>query len=110
MSKTRPVKKLFVAEPQREGRGAYVRRSIGSGSCRQFDPFLLLDEFSVRKPAGFPKYVYLNTNLAFTAGLASVRALTPLHTLTLTLTLTQSSASWAANRNLHVEWGIRTQR
>lgn len=57
MATTRPVKKLFIAEPQSEGRGARVRRSIGSGSCRQFDPFLLLDEFSVRKPAGFPKYV-----------------------------------------------------
>lgn len=56
MVSSRPVAKIFVATPQSEGVGAKVRRSIGSGKMRNFDPFLLLDEFSVRKPAGFPDH------------------------------------------------------
>ena len=30
--------------------GARVRRSIGGAQLRNLDPFLMLDEFSVRKP------------------------------------------------------------
>jgi hypothetical protein len=36
--------------------GARVRRSIGSAKLRNFDPFLLLDEFTVAPPAGFPDH------------------------------------------------------
>lgn len=55
MASTRTAERMFVAQPQREGVGATVRRSIGSGACRHFDPFLLLDEFTGRKPSGFPR-------------------------------------------------------
>jgi len=36
--------------------GARVRRSIGRPELRNLDPFLLLDEFTVGKPAGFPDH------------------------------------------------------
>ncbi|KAL1220509.1 Pirin-like protein [Cardamine amara subsp. amara] len=49
------VKKLF-ARQQHEGFGAVVRRSIGRFELRYFDPFLVLDEFSVSAPAGFPDH------------------------------------------------------
>lgn len=53
----REVKKVVIAREQPEGDGARVRRSIGRAELPNLDPFLLLDEFKVRKPAGFPKYV-----------------------------------------------------
>lgn len=56
MGVQRQVAKLFVASPQSEGVGARVRRSIGSHHMPNLDPFLLLDEFNVRPPAGFPEY------------------------------------------------------
>ncbi|CAM0878044.1 unnamed protein product [Alopecurus aequalis] len=49
------VKKL-LSEAQSEGQGATVRRSIGRHELRNLDPFLMLDEFSVSKPAGFPDH------------------------------------------------------
>lgn len=51
----RDVKKVVVAVEQSEGVGARVRRSIGRPELPNLDPFLLLDEFNVRKPAGFPE-------------------------------------------------------
>lgn len=41
---------------QAEGAGATVRRSIGGAACRNFTPFLLLDDFTVGKGAGFPDH------------------------------------------------------
>ncbi|KAL3632699.1 hypothetical protein CASFOL_025683 [Castilleja foliolosa] len=52
----RPVVRKFLARPQREGVGAIVRRSIGRFELKHFDPFLILDEFSVTAPAGFPDH------------------------------------------------------
>ncbi|KAH6768063.1 RmlC-like cupins superfamily protein [Perilla frutescens var. frutescens] len=52
----RPVVRKFLARPQREGVGATVRRSIGRFELKYFDPFLVLDEFSVSAPAGFPDH------------------------------------------------------
>ncbi|OIT39020.1 PREDICTED: pirin-like protein At1g50590 [Nicotiana attenuata] len=49
----RSVVRKFLARPQHEGLGAVVRRSIGRFELRYFDPFLVLDEFSVSAPAGF---------------------------------------------------------
>ncbi|XP_045595984.1 pirin [Procambarus clarkii] len=49
------VQKVLSVE-QAEGRGARVRRSIGRKELRRLDPFLLLDEFRVRQPAGFPDH------------------------------------------------------
>jgi redox-sensitive bicupin YhaK (pirin superfamily) len=33
-----------------------VFRSIGTHALRNLDPFLMLDEFDVRAPAGFPDH------------------------------------------------------
>ncbi|KAH9620469.1 hypothetical protein KSS87_016579 [Heliosperma pusillum] len=52
----RLVVKKVLAESQREGDGATVRRSIGRPGLKNLDPFLMLDEFSVSKPAGFPDH------------------------------------------------------
>ncbi|KAF6161934.1 hypothetical protein GIB67_014136 [Kingdonia uniflora] len=52
----RLVVKKLRASPQHEGDGAVVRRSLGMSELRYFDPFLLLDEFSISAPAGFPDH------------------------------------------------------
>ncbi|CAI8037981.1 Pirin-like protein [Geodia barretti] len=49
------VKKVLSVE-QAEGVGARVRRSVGRPELRNLDPFLMLDEFKVTKPAGFPDH------------------------------------------------------
>lgn len=51
----RNVTKVAIAREQSEGQGARVRRSIGRPELPNLDPFLLLDEFTVSKPAGFPE-------------------------------------------------------
>uniref|UniRef100_A0ACD5YGR5 Uncharacterized protein n=1 Tax=Avena sativa TaxID=4498 RepID=A0ACD5YGR5_AVESA len=56
VEKPRQVARKFLARPQHEGVGAVVRRSIGRFELRYFDPFLVLDEFSVSAPAGFPDH------------------------------------------------------
>jgi redox-sensitive bicupin YhaK (pirin superfamily) len=53
---SRQVVKTILSREQSEGMGARVRRSIGGSQLRNFDPFLLLDEFFVKKPAGFPAH------------------------------------------------------
>jgi len=52
----RQVVRKFLARPQHEGVGAIVRRSIGRFELKYFDPFLLLDEFSISAPSGFPDH------------------------------------------------------
>ncbi|VAH96950.1 unnamed protein product [Triticum turgidum subsp. durum] len=52
----RKVVKKVLSLSQSEGQGATVRRSIGGHEVRNLDPFLLLDEFSVSKPGGFPDH------------------------------------------------------
>ncbi|KAJ3410729.1 hypothetical protein HDV05_003449 [Chytridiales sp. JEL 0842] len=52
----RKVIKHVVSVPQQEGVGARVRRSIGTMQLRNLDPFLMLDEFTVKAPAGFPDH------------------------------------------------------
>ncbi|KAI9199268.1 RmlC-like cupin domain-containing protein [Polychytrium aggregatum] len=56
MSTSKKITKVVVSTEQPEGDGARVRRSIGTHQLRNLDPFLMLDEFSVRKPAGFPDH------------------------------------------------------
>ncbi|KAF5729637.1 pirin-like family protein [Tripterygium wilfordii] len=55
---TRPrlVAKKVLAKLQHEGDGAVVRRGIGRTELRRLDPFLMLDDFSVSPPAGFPDH------------------------------------------------------
>ncbi|XXG78714.1 hypothetical protein AAC387_Pa08g2602 [Persea americana] len=55
-SRPRHVVKRLLAKPQHEGEGAVVRRSIGRLELKHLDPFLLMDEFSVSAPAGFPDH------------------------------------------------------
>jgi len=53
---SRRVAKRVASREQAEGVGAHVWRSIGGAEVRNFDPFLLLDEFRVKNPAGFPDH------------------------------------------------------
>jgi len=53
---SRTIEQIVESREQEEGMGARVRRSIGSAKLRNLDPFLLLDEFKVKKPAGFPDH------------------------------------------------------
>jgi len=54
--KSRAISKKLLSREQSEGVGARVRRSIGRSELQNFDPFLLLDEFLVGPPAGFPDH------------------------------------------------------
>lgn len=53
---SRIVSLKLLSQAQGEGVGATVRRSIGRPEVRNFDPFLMLDEFRVGPPAGFPDH------------------------------------------------------
>jgi quercetin 2,3-dioxygenase len=54
----RPVKRIIQSKPTLEGAGVHLRRAFGFGNTREFDPFLLLDDFRNDVPedylAGFP--------------------------------------------------------
>jgi redox-sensitive bicupin YhaK (pirin superfamily) len=54
----RPVKQIFETKPTIEGAGVKLQRAFGFGKTREFDPFLLLDDFRNENPAdylaGFP--------------------------------------------------------
>ncbi|XP_072470418.1 pirin isoform X2 [Notamacropus eugenii] len=56
MGKSKKVRLTVLSQEQAEGVGARVRRSIGRPELKNLDPFLLLDEFKVAKPAGFPDH------------------------------------------------------
>lgn len=48
--------KIFKPNRKSEGDGAYVIRIIGTDFLRALDPFLMLDYFQVKLPAGFPDH------------------------------------------------------
>ena len=54
----RPVKRIIESRPTLEGAGVKLRRAFGFGATKDFDPFLLLDDFRNENPAdylaGFP--------------------------------------------------------
>ena len=54
----RPVKQILQAQPTLEGAGVKLQRAFGFGKTKEFDPFLLLDDFRNERPedyrAGFP--------------------------------------------------------
>eukprot|EP00762_Andalucia_godoyi_P008088 ANDGO_02179.mRNA.1 Pirin-like protein len=52
----RRIKTVIRAALTNEGDGAKVARAIGSQRLDSLDPFLLLDEFFVAPPAGFPDH------------------------------------------------------
>ena len=54
----RPVKRVIQPRPTLEGAGVHLRRGFGFGDPKEFDPFLLFDDFRNENPddylAGFP--------------------------------------------------------
>jgi len=56
MSNIRQIAKTFKAASQAEGAGALVHRTIGNAALSVLDPFLLLDEFELKKSAGSPGF------------------------------------------------------
>src|SRR6201999_3942262 len=54
----RPVKQVIEPKPTIEGAGGKLQRAFGFGKTKEFDPFLLLDDFRNDDPrdyaAGFP--------------------------------------------------------
>jgi quercetin 2,3-dioxygenase len=54
----RPVKHVIKSKPTIEGAGVHLRRAFGFGDTKDYDPFLLLDDFRNDVPeeyqAGFP--------------------------------------------------------
>src|SRR3989441_1168969 len=54
----RPIKRVLQAKPTIEGAGVRLRRAFGFGDTKEFDPFLLFDDFRNENPedylAGFP--------------------------------------------------------
>ena len=51
--KSANIIQLIDPREQGEGVGAVVKRTIGTNSLRNLDPFLMLDLFTVRLPSGF---------------------------------------------------------
>jgi quercetin 2,3-dioxygenase len=54
----RPVQQIIESKPTLEGAGVKLKRAFGFGKTKEFDPFLLLDDFRNDNPddylAGFP--------------------------------------------------------
>src|SRR5205807_10533008 len=54
----RPIKRIVQSQPTIEGAGVRLRRAFGFGDTKEFDPFLLFDDFRNENPedylAGFP--------------------------------------------------------
>ena len=54
----RPVRQILYTQPTTEGAGVKLQRAFGFGKTKEFDPFLLLDDFRNERPedylAGFP--------------------------------------------------------
>lgn len=50
------IKKVFKTSWRNEGVGAKVMRAIGVSELEDLDPFLMLDFFKVKLPAGFPDH------------------------------------------------------
>lgn len=57
--KLRTIKTIVKALERPEGAGATVRRSIGVGQMRKFNPFLMFDHFSSAGTNGFPHHPHL---------------------------------------------------
>ncbi|XP_036601459.1 pirin isoform X2 [Trichosurus vulpecula] len=77
MGKSKKVTLTVLSQEQAEGVGARVRRSIGRPELKNLDPFLLLDEFKVAKPAGFPDHPHRGFETWMTAGRGILHAEMP---------------------------------
>ncbi|MGB9853757.1 MAG: pirin family protein [Candidatus Bathyarchaeales archaeon] len=56
MEDVRKVSRKVIAVETLEGAGARVKRVFPTSQLSHFDPFVLLDEFFVEPPAGFPSH------------------------------------------------------
>ena len=60
----RAVKKILKPQPTLEGAGVKLQRGFGFGDPKEFDPFLLFDDFRNDNPeeylAGFPWHPHRN--------------------------------------------------
>uniref|UniRef100_A0A8C1H628 Pirin n=1 Tax=Cyprinus carpio carpio TaxID=630221 RepID=A0A8C1H628_CYPCA len=73
----RRVAQVVLSVEQSEGVGARVRRSIGRRELKNLDPFLMLDEFCIAKPAGFPDHPHRGFETWMTAGRGVIHAEMP---------------------------------
>jgi quercetin 2,3-dioxygenase len=68
----RPVKRISQSTPAIEGAGVKLRRVFGFGDPREFDPFLMMDDFRGERPsdysAGFPPHRGIETITYVLAG------------------------------------------
>ena len=55
-SNLKRISQVFEAKEQAEGAGARVKRFIGVRNLPNLDPFLMLDNFNVKLPGGFPDH------------------------------------------------------
>lgn len=53
---SREIIKIFESREHDTGMGAKIRGSIGNSQLKNIDPFVMLDEFKVREPAGVPDH------------------------------------------------------
>src|SRR3954465_5321698 len=51
----RPVKQILQTKPTLEGAGVKLQRAFGFGKTKEFDPFLLFDDFRNEKPEDYLK-------------------------------------------------------
>ena len=51
----RPVREIIQPKPTMEGAGVKLQRAFGFGKTKEFDPFLLLDDFRNEHPADYLK-------------------------------------------------------
>jgi redox-sensitive bicupin YhaK (pirin superfamily) len=51
----RPVQRIIKSQPTIEGAGVKLSRAFGFGNTRDFDPFLLLDDFRNERPEDYLK-------------------------------------------------------
>ena len=51
----RPVRQIIQPKPTIEGAGVKLQRAFGFGKTKEFDPFLLLDDFRNDNPEDYLK-------------------------------------------------------
>ncbi len=61
IKKFKIIEKVFTPKIVPEGDGARVMRVIGTKDLPRLDPFLMLDYFFVKLPAGFPDHPHRGT-------------------------------------------------
>ena len=49
----RPIKQIIQTKPTIEGAGVKLQRAFGFGKTKDFDPFLLLDDFRNENPEDY---------------------------------------------------------